>query len=89
VVAFARPHELTIADYSSRNDGVAARIDRILSFGINSRIELSALSGADNEGLPQHFEVELSKLEVISRNLREGLEVRIVPSQLKIFDNSK
>ncbi len=88
VVAFARPHELDIVDYSAGNDGVAAKIDRILSFGVNSRIELSAIEGTNNDGLPQHFEVELSKAEVVSRNLTEGLLVRIVPSQLKVFDNS-
>jgi sulfate transport system ATP-binding protein len=88
VVAFARPHELEIVDYSACNYGVAAKIDRILSFGVNSRIELSAIEGTNNDGLPQHFEVELSKAEVVSRNLTEGLLVRIVPSQLKVFDNS-
>lgn len=80
---------MDIVDYSTRHDGVAAKIDRILSFGVNSRIELSAIEGTNNDGLPQHFEVELSKAEVVNRNLSEGLTVRIVPSQLKVFDNSQ
>ena len=87
VVAFARPHELTLVDVACRNDGVEAKIDRILSFGTTARIELSAVHSTDDQGLPKHFEVELTKLEVASRQLQEGLHVRIVPSQLKIFEN--
>jgi len=86
VIAFARPHELDIVDKDSRTDGVVAKIDRILSFGVNSRIELSALEGSSEDGLPQHFEVELPRSEVLNRGLSDGLEVRIVPSQLKVFE---
>jgi sulfate transport system ATP-binding protein len=87
VLAFARPHELDIIDID-RPEGVAAVIKRIISFGGNSRIELTAVDQSDAEGLPQFFEVELSKNEVISRNLVEGTLVRIVPSQLRIFEKT-
>ena len=89
VVAFARPHELDIVEKDSREDGVLAKIDRILSFGVNSRIELSAIDKVNSEGLSQHYEVELSRSEVVSRDLTDGLEVRIVPSQLKVFEKAE
>jgi sulfate transport system ATP-binding protein len=89
VVAFARPHELDIVDKDSSQEGVIARIDRILSFGVNSRVELSALDKVTGEGLSQHYEVELPRSDVVGRGLKDGLEVRIVPSQLKVFEKSE
>ena len=86
VLAFARPHELDIVADNNRTDGVPAKIDRILSFGLNSRIELSALSTEDGEYAQQFYEVELPRLEVAKRNLVEGQKVRIVPSQLRVFE---
>ena len=72
-----------------RNDGVVAVIDRILSFGLNSRIELSAIASADAKSAPQFYEVELARSEVTKRGLAEGQQVRIVPSQLRVFENTK
>lgn len=86
VLAFARPHELTISTDLERQDGILAKIDRILSFGMNSRIELSATDAVDPNGLPQHFEVELSRAEVINQELKESQQVKLIPSQLKIFE---
>lgn len=85
VMAFARPHELDIVTDPSRSDGVLARIDRILSFGLHVRIELSAVASENKTGLPQHFEVELLRSDVAKRQLSEGLRVRIVPSHLRVF----
>ena len=89
VLAFARPHELDIVAENQSTDGVLAKIDRILSFGLNARIELSALSTADGGNAHQFYEVELPRLEVASRELAEGQQVRIVPSQLRVFENTK
>jgi sulfate transport system ATP-binding protein len=86
VLAFARPHELAISTDLQRQDGILAKIDRILSFGMNSRIELSATEAVDPNGLPQHFEVELSRAEVINQRLTEEQQVKLIPSQLKIFE---
>lgn len=89
VLAFARPHELDIIGENDGNDGVVAVIDRILSFGLNSRIELSAIASADAKSAPQFYEVELARSEVTKRGLAEGQQVRIVPSQLRVFENTK
>lgn len=89
VLAFARPHELDIVPENQTTDGVLAKIDRILSFGLNSRVELSALSSADGNNAHQFYEVELPRLEVSKRGLTEGQHVRIVPSQLRVFEKTK
>lgn len=66
-----------------------AKIDRILSFGLNSRVELSALASADGNNAHQFYEVELPRLELSKRGLAEGQHVRIVPSQLRVFEKTK
>lgn len=86
VLAFARPHELDISADLNRTDGILATIDRILSFGVNSRIELSATDAVDKNGLPQHFEVELSRADVVSKGFQEKQQVKLIPSQLKVFE---
>ncbi len=81
VVAFARPHELDILPDTGEALGVAAKISRILSFGVTARIELDGVNGSSG----QHFEVELTREEVQRLNLAEGQTVRLVPSRLKVF----
>lgn len=89
VLAFARPHELDIVDEHESADGVIAHIDRILSFGLNSRIELSAVTSGDAKIAPQFYEVELPRSEVAKRGIAEAQQVRIVPSQLRVFEKTK
>ena len=89
VLAFARPHELDIVHENESSDGVVAHIDRILSFGLNSRIELSEIPSSDVRIAPHFYEVELPRSEVAKRGLAEGQQVRIVPSQLRVFENTK
>jgi len=84
VIGFARPHEISILDLNSNHQGVRARIDRILSFGINSKVELSALDPSTHE--VQNFEVQLGQSEALARQLREGQEVLITPNTLKVFE---
>jgi sulfate/thiosulfate transport system ATP-binding protein len=85
VIAFARPHELEIvtdaATTGDRSTGVAARIGRILAFGMTARVELEGLNGS----MGAHFEVEVTCERVAALQLSEGQMVRLVPSQLKIF----
>lgn len=80
VYAFARPHELDIVTDLGK-EGISARISRILSFGLNSRIELDGINGASG----QHFEVAMTPAEIKARQLNPGLEVKLVPSRLKLF----
>jgi sulfate transport system ATP-binding protein len=82
VVAFARPHELDIVTDPAVSDGVAARITRILAFGVTARVELDGTNGASG----QHFEVEITRERVAEQGLTEGQGVRLVPSRLRVFE---
>lgn len=84
VVAFARPHELAILPDSGTPEGVAAKISRILAFGVTARIELDGVNGSSG----QHFEVELTREQVLQQGLAEGQQVRLVPSRLKVFEHT-
>ena len=68
--------------------GVAATIDRILSFGVTTRIELTAVRGASNDSPLQHFEVELPRQQSNGFQWAEGAKVRLVPSHLAVFEHS-
>lgn len=85
VLAFARPYELDILADAPGVDGVLAVVDRILSFGVNSKVELSAINLETDQRSSQHFEVELPRSEVVSQQIIEGQRVRLVPSKLKLF----
>jgi len=84
IIGFARPHEISIFDLKSNEDGLHVKIDRILSFGANSKIELSLVDEIQNKN--QSFEVQLSLIEVQEKGLTEGQEVLISPFKLKIFE---
>jgi len=82
VYAFARPHELDIVTDLATTKGISARVNRVLSFGLNARVELDGINGASG----QHFEVEISKERVSELNLVNGQLVRLVPSRLSVFE---
>ena len=82
VVAFARPHELDIDTDPASTAGIAARINRVLAFGVTARVELDGINGSSG----QHFEVELTRERVSELGLKDGQAVRLVPSRLKVFE---
>jgi sulfate transport system ATP-binding protein len=82
VMAFARPHELDIIIDSNVTAGVAAKVSRILSFGVTARVELDGLNGATG----RHFEVEITRDQVARLSLSEGQAVRLVPTRLRVFE---
>ena len=82
VVAFARPHELEIVVDDAAGVGVAAKIVRILAFGVTARVELEGANGTGNA----HFEVEMTRERVAALGLSEGQQVRLLPSRLKVFE---
>jgi sulfate/thiosulfate transport system ATP-binding protein len=85
VFAFARPHELNIVIDPQETSGVAAKISRILAFGVTARIELDGLNGSTG----QLFEVEITRDEVARLGLEEGQPVRLLPSRLRVFEREK
>lgn len=86
VVAFARPHELSI-QVGGEGEGIAARINRILAFGAAARIEL--IGEASGTSPVAHYEVEISRGQLAELGLSEGLNVRLVPSRLKVFEQGR
>jgi sulfate transport system ATP-binding protein len=88
VIAFARPHELEITEEIENGTGVLATIDRILSFGLNAKVELTASNSPDSKETPQFYEVEIPRTELDKRGFTEGQRVRIIPSQLRIFEKN-
>lgn len=84
VFAFVRPHELEIITDPAVKEGVSARVNRVLSFGLSSRVELDGVNGATG----QHFEVEISSEQVSALNLQRGQLVRLKPSALRLFEHN-
>src|SRR5688572_24165921 len=84
VYAFARPHELEIVTDPAATDGLSAKVVRVFSFGVSSRVELDGSGSADG----QHFEVELTQAEVQKLHLTPGQQVRLLPSRLKLFERA-
>ncbi|HNN45702.1 MAG TPA: TOBE-like domain-containing protein, partial [Azospira sp.] len=82
VVAFARPHELEIVTDPQSTAGIAARVSRVLSFGVTARVELDGVNGSTG----QHFEVEITRERAQELHLADGQQVRLVPSRLKVFE---
>ncbi|MDT8399729.1 MAG: sulfate ABC transporter ATP-binding protein [Pseudomonadales bacterium] len=82
VYGFARPHELQIVTDPAATSGLAARVVRVLSFGVSSRVELEGIDEDDG----QYFEVELTRPQVQELALNPGQIVRLLPSRLKLFE---
>jgi sulfate/thiosulfate transport system ATP-binding protein len=81
VQAYARPHELQILTDPAAT-GLAAHVDRVLSFGAASRVELTGPGG-------QPLEAELSREQAAALNLQSGQQVRLNASRLSLFDLHK
>ena len=82
LIGFARPHDLEIV---STKTGIKARVDRILSFGLYSRVELSVEN--PKEGLPQFLEVQIEKAELVKKKIKEGAHIFVTTKQIKLFEN--
>jgi sulfate transport system ATP-binding protein len=81
VQAYARPHELQILTDLAAT-GLSAQVDRVLSFGAASRVELTGPGG-------QHLEAELSREQAAALNLQSGQQVRLNASRLSLFELTK
>jgi sulfate transport system ATP-binding protein len=79
VLAFARPYEIDILPDDGAGGGMAARVSRVLSFGVSTRIELEGEGG-------QPFEVELTRERAEGLGLAVGQSVRLAPSNLRVFE---
>lgn len=87
-IAFARPEDLDIVSTQNSQIGIPAVIDRILSFGPTSKIELtSSVTFADN-GRPIEYEVHWPRKRVVEASLKEGMHVKLVPNGLRVFSHT-
>ncbi len=84
-LGFARPHELRLVAPDASRDGVLAKVERIQSFGFHARVELSALQGGGDSGLPPYLEADVARQNLPDLGLSLGSQVRVLPHQLRVF----
>lgn len=85
LVAFARPADLDLVDIDDGQPGVPAIVDRILSFGTVSKIELTAIDTTTASGRSIEYEVQWPRRRLDQSKLAEGARVKLVPTALKVF----
>ncbi len=85
-IAFARPADFDIVSVQSSQKGIPAVIDRILSFGPTSKIELTSAVALTTSGKPLEYEVQWPRHRVLESALKEGMTVKLVPTSLRIFN---
>lgn len=85
VVAFARPADIDIVTAQSAQVGIPAVIDRILSFGQTSKIELTSQLQLNNSEKVFEYEVQWPRNRVQDAGLRQGMSVKLIPTALRVF----
>jgi len=86
VIAYARPHETEIVRDEPSASGVAARVNRVLTRGNVSRIELIA-NGPERGGAQDYFEVEIAADALSDLQLATGQRVRLQSRHLSLFED--
>ncbi len=86
VIAFSRPHDTEIVSDDQSEDGVSARINRILGSGSVARVELVA-NGDAREGRKDFFEVEIPGAELQTLGLSTGQRVKLRGRRLSVFSD--
>jgi sulfate transport system ATP-binding protein len=84
VVGYARPHDTEIVADTQETAGVAARINRVLTSGGTSRVELVA-NGPERGGAKDYFEVEIGSEELSRLALANGQRVRLKSRRLSLY----
>lgn len=87
VMAFARPYEMSLMPLNANaNAGIVATINRVLSLGMHSRIELLIDHSQAQHEIPSYFEIEVSRASLLEHRWHQGQKVQVLSSQLKLFD---
>lgn len=84
VIAYARPHDVEIFSDQHGEPGIAARVNRVLTNGTISRVELIA-NGPDRGAAKDYFEVEVGSEELARLALASGQRVRLRSRRLSLF----
>jgi sulfate transport system ATP-binding protein len=87
VIAFARPHDTEIVK-GTEGEGVAAKVNRILTSGAITRVELIA-NGDARQGKKDYFEVEVTPTDLAALGLATGESVRIKSRRLSLFGENE
>ena len=85
VIGFARPSDLDIVSSRHTEPGIPAVVDRILSFGPTSKIELTSSLVLDDSARHVEFEVQWPRHRLADSGLVEGSKVKLVPTELRVF----
>ncbi len=85
LAAFARPHELKIVHPDAQADGVLAKLERVQAFGLSARLELTSVQSSADGGIPPYLEVDIAQTQLAELGLVLGSQVRVVPTQLRVF----
>ncbi|MFT3729875.1 MAG: sulfate ABC transporter ATP-binding protein [Hyphomicrobium sp.] len=86
VIAFSRPQDTEIVSHDRSEDGISARVNRILGNGAVARVELVA-NGDARKGQKEFFEVEIPGSELQTLGLSTGQRVKIKGRKLSVFLN--
>jgi len=78
-IAYARPHDLSLAATASREGGIEAVIERIHAIGALARIDLRA------HGRSTLFEAQMPSEALQPLGLSVGQTVHVLPRRVKIF----
>ena len=84
VIAFSRPHDTEIVPDEQAEDGISARVNRILGNGSVARVELVA-NGDAREGRKDFFEVEIPGSELQTLAISAGQKVKLRGRNLSVF----
>ena len=87
VVAYARPHDAEIVLDAEDREGIAVKVNRILTSGAISRVELVA-NGAERDGKTEYFEVEVLPEHIATLGLETGQRVKLKSRRLSLFGQS-
>ena len=87
-VAFARPADFDLVSVQDSQTGIPVVIDRILSFGPTSKIELTSTVALNDTGKLLEYEVQWPRDRVRQAALKKGMTVKLVPTALRIFNES-
>lgn len=80
-LGFVRPHELEIDTDLAQGSGLEARVERVLTLGATTRVDLV---GADHAA-GRHYEVELPRDRITALGLVVGQRVRLKPARIRLF----
>ena len=85
VMAFIRPHDFYVRRYRAEDQGMTARLNRVVLVGPIARMELEVLEGSQAAVPMRVVEVQISATEWKDQNFKEGEILLLSPRKAKVF----